>query len=116
MNKRLFPVITAVAATILLVCGSIASAGVTSDTIGIKFGVNFPIKDGSVMLPNEVAGVLGIETANWNNAFSLPFTTETNNLYDYAIIGTRNNRVRNQKGSAHVTISTLAWTEAGAWP
>src|SRR5262249_51181572 len=119
MNKPLSSrviTITLAAVTAMIVFGSIARAGVNSDTIGIKFGVNYPPKVYSMMNPGDVAGVPGVETANWNNAvpIALPLTTH-DNQDQRANLGTLNNLVRDTNGTATTTTASVTWSAEGTW-
>jgi len=56
------------ATCVSLVMASSARASVRGDSIGVKFGADQPLPDGSRLSPTAVAGVPGVESANWNNA------------------------------------------------
>jgi hypothetical protein len=107
--------ILAVAATAMILCSSIAHAGVTTDTIGIKFGVNFPPKDFSIMQPGDIAGVPGFQTGNWNNAFGISFSTTHDNQNEYANLGVLTGLVRDTNGVASTTSATARWSAEGTW-
>jgi hypothetical protein len=117
MNKPFrFRVLMTAAAMAVIVFGTIGRAGVNSDTIGIKFGVNFPPKDHSVMNPADVAGVPGVETANWNNAVPVPLALPTHdNQNPSANLGTLNNLVRDTNGAATTTSASVTWSAEATW-
>jgi hypothetical protein len=56
------------AALAVMPLASRVQASVRGDSIGVKFGADQPSPDGSHLLPTAVAGVPGVESANWNNA------------------------------------------------
>lgn len=68
MKKQLLCTLVAVAALAVMLVASRAQASVKGDTISIKFGADQPSPGGSALDPNAVAGVPGVESANWNNA------------------------------------------------
>jgi hypothetical protein len=114
MNKPLRTRVLAAAAVIVF-CSS-ARAGVNSDTIGIKFGVNFPPKDFSMMNPGDVAGVSGVETANWNNAVPVARPVPTHdNQNTSANLGTLSNLVRDTNGAATTTSASVTWSAEATW-
>ena len=125
MNKLLRSLlIMAVAATAMSIVGSIAQAGETSDTIGIKFGGNAPpATGGSMMNPDDIAGVPGVETKNWNNAVPLvPLVLDLNvgadaNEYrvGFANLGTLSNLVRDTNGVATTTSASVSWSAERTW-
>jgi hypothetical protein len=57
-----------VAALAAVPLASRAQASVKGDSVGIKFAADQPSPDGSRLPPDAVAGVPGVESANWNNA------------------------------------------------
>jgi hypothetical protein len=122
MNKFLRSLLTmAVAATAMSVFGSIARAGETSDTIAIKFGVNMPPDFGSMMNPDDIAGVPGVETRNWNNAVSIvPIDVNGSaDMNEYrrglANLGTLSNLVRDTNGVATTTGASVSWSAERTW-
>jgi hypothetical protein len=66
-KRRVFSMIS-VAALAALPLASRAQASVKGDSVGIKFAADQPSPDGSRLTPDAVAGVPGVESANWNNA------------------------------------------------
>jgi hypothetical protein len=125
MNKLLRSlIIMAVAATAMSVFGSITRAGETSDTIAIKFGGNAPPDfGGSMMKPDDIAGVPGVETKNWNNAVPLvPLVLDLNvgadaNEYrvGFANLGTLSNLARDTNGVATTTGASVSWSAERTW-
>jgi hypothetical protein len=114
----------AVTATAMSVFGSLAQAGVTSDTIGIKFGVNSPPDfGGSMMNPDDIAGVPGVETGNWNNAVPIvPLNLDVNVLDSvneyrpgFPNLGTLSNLVRDTNGVATTTGASVSWSAERTW-
>jgi PEP-CTERM motif len=80
----------------------IAQAGLVTDTIAINFGADEPNgTNGGTLAANAVAGVPGVDTANWNN------TTGNN--------GTFNNLVRDTNGVAGTTSASVTWTSGNTW-
>jgi hypothetical protein len=108
----------AVAATAVILCGSIAHAGVNSDTIGIKFGVEYPPKAFSIMNAGDIAGVSGFQTGNWNNGFrdSRTLFLATHDFENsQSNLGLINGLVRDTNGAATTTNAVAEWSAEGTW-
>src|SRR5262249_7021542 len=99
MKKRLVYVFVLVLAAML--AATTAQAGVTTDTIAIKFGAELPEPDGSALAATAVAGVPGVETANWNNARGASSSLD--------------NLVRDTLGVASQTETTAVWATTNTW-
>jgi hypothetical protein len=117
-------IIMAVAATAMSIVGSIARAGETSDTIAIKFGGNAPPAfGGSMMNPDDLAGVPGVETKNWNNAvpiappvLDLTVSADANEYRaGFANLGTLSSLVRDTNGVATTTGASVSWSAERTW-
>lgn len=103
MKKQLvwtFVSVAALAAMLVLVA-SRAQASVKGDTISIKFGANEPMPDGSALDPTAVAGVPGVDSANWNNAF--------------LEVGSIDNLVRDTQGTPTTTDASAIWAATNTW-
>ncbi len=83
------------AAIALLLAASSVHASVTGDSIGVKFGADQPCPDGSRLSPTAIAGVPGVESANWNNAEGASDSVE--------------NLVRDTLGVPTTTGATVVW-------
>ncbi|HLJ94928.1 MAG TPA: hypothetical protein VKU02_17265 [Gemmataceae bacterium] len=90
------------AVTATALCGSVAQASVTGDTISIAFARDEPPGTaGCALAATDVAGAPGYATANWIN--------ETTNL------GTDSNLTRDTLGVASTTSAALTWTADNTW-
>src|SRR5438874_8667770 len=103
VNKTLSTILIVAMATLAtLGMSPNAQAGVVTDTIGINFGADEPNgANTSGLGAAEVAGVPGVQTANWNNG-----TGANGNL---------NNLVRDTNGVATTTSASVTWTSPNTW-
>jgi hypothetical protein len=81
---------------------SFAQAGPMTQTIGIKFGADDPPGVGSMLAPDQVAGVPGVRTANWNNA------TGATNLTGILL-------QRDDFGMATTSGASVTWSSSNTW-
>src|SRR5205809_7821093 len=94
--------LVAMALSAVVMCGSVAQASVTGDTISIAFARDEPPGTGGCALAaTDVAGAPGYASANWIN--------ETLN------IGTDSNLTRDTLGVASTTSAALTWTSDNTW-
>ncbi len=103
MKKQLVCTLVSVAAlaAMLVLVASRAQASVKGDTISINFGANEPSPDGSALPPDAVAGVPGVASANWNNAFMS--------------VGEVDNLVRDIRGTPTPTGASVVWFTTNTW-
>ena len=101
MKKQLVCTLVSVAALVIMIVASRAQASVKGDTISINFGADQPLPGGSALDPTAVAGVPGVESANWNNAF--------------LEVGEVDNLVRDIQGTATPTDASVTWFATNTW-
>src|SRR5438128_6998513 len=92
----------AMAVSAVTMCGAVAQASVTGDTISIAFARDEPPGTaGCALAATDVAGAPGFASANWIN--------ETLN------IGTDSKLTRDKLGVASTTSAALTWTSDNTW-
>lgn len=101
MKKQLLCTLVAVAALAVMLVAPRAQASVKGDTISINFGANEPSPGGSALDPDAVAGVPGVASANWNNAF--------------LEVGEVDNLVRDTQGTPTTTDASVIWAATNTW-
>ena len=101
MKKQLVCTLILVGALAAMLMAPRFEASVKGDTIGINFGANEPSGGGSALDPAAIAGVPGVESANWNNAF-LEF-------------GEIDNLVRDTQSTPTTTDASVTWFTTNTW-
>jgi hypothetical protein len=101
MAKQFLATVFWAAALGVVAFASSAQAGPMTQTIGIKFGADDPPGVGSMLAPNQVAGVPGVRTANWNNAVGAS--------------GTLGTLVRDDFGIATTSGASVTWSSSNTW-
>jgi hypothetical protein len=103
-KQFLATVFWAAAALGVVAFASSAQAGPMTQTIGIKFGADEPSGSfGSMLLSTDMAGVLGVRTAHWNNLFGATGTVGPGVL------------VRDDFGIATTTGTSVTWSSSNTW-
>ncbi len=103
MHRSLgWTLLLAMAVAAVTVCGSVALASVTGDTISIAFSREEPPgTPGCFLNPSDVAGAPGYASANWIN--------ETLN------VSTDSNLIRDTKGVTTTTGASVSWAADNTW-
>ncbi len=101
MKKPFVSTLIPIGTLTCLVIASSARASVKGDSIGVKFAADQPTPDGSHLSPTAVAGVPGVESANWNNAEGASDSLD--------------NLVRDSLGVPTTTRATVIWATSNTF-